>query len=192
MPYRPNTISRSTAMPADCTQCRVRKQSNECESETRLVRARGQALRLPNAGALGALTVRAVPSLRPKDRFVRTRLYLPYFSNRSPPRDHINSCGISAQFSSTYHSVRLHISFAFMGKRTDYYSLEQSLECDPDFFCSHLLEQAPIRSPSGKYCARFFCSHARVRASVPLIRSPSGIPCDQAFCRALTIEQQRG
>ena len=144
-------------------------------------------MRLPNAGALGALTVRALPPLRPKDRFARTRLYLQYFSNRSPPRDYINSCGISAQFLSTYHSVRLHISFAFMGKRTDYFfragarmephqfgqlfctrdrareapfaflyqppsvgSLDQSLECDPDFFCSHFFEQAPIRSPSGK------------------------------------------
>ena len=150
MPYRPHTSYRPTAMPADYTQCRVRKQSNECESETRLVRARGQALRLPNAGALGALTVRAVPSLRPKDRFVRTRLYLPYFSNRSPLRDYINSCGLSAQFLSTYHFVRLHILFAFMGKHTDCYSLEQSLECDPDFFCSYLLEEAPISSPSGK------------------------------------------
>ena len=108
MPYKPHTSSRSTAMPADYAQCRVRKQSNECESETRLVRARGQALRLLNAGALGALKLRAVPSLRPKDRFARTRLYLPYFSSRSPPRDYINSCEISAQFLSTYHSVRLH------------------------------------------------------------------------------------
>ena len=150
MSYKPHTSSRSTAMPADHTQCRVRKQSSGCESETRSVRARGQALRLPNAGAPGALTVRAVPSLRPKDHFARTRLYLQSFSNRSPSRDYIISCGNSAQFLSTYHSVRLHISFAFMGKRTDYHSLEQSLECDPYFFCSHLLEQALIRSPSGK------------------------------------------
>ena len=62
-----------------------------------------------------------MPPLRPKDRFARTRLYLPYFSNRSPPRDYISSCGIPAQFVSTYHSVRLQNSFAFMRKRTDYF-----------------------------------------------------------------------
>ena len=39
---------------------------------------------------------------------------------------------------------------------------------------------------------RFFCSHARARASVPLIRSPSRNQFDPAFCRALTIEHRRG
>ena len=107
--------------PADYTQCRVRNQSSGCESEKRLVKSQWSGVAITERGALGALTVHALPPLRPKDRFGLTRLYLPYFSNRSPPWDCFNSCGISAQFLSTYQSVHLHNSFAFMGKRIDYY-----------------------------------------------------------------------
>ena len=49
-PYRPHTSSRSTAMPADHTQCRVRKQSNECESETRLVKSQRSGVALTERG----------------------------------------------------------------------------------------------------------------------------------------------
>ena len=50
MPYRPHTSSRSTAMPADYTQCRVRKQSNEFESETRIVKSQRSGVALTERG----------------------------------------------------------------------------------------------------------------------------------------------
>ena len=50
MPYRPHTSSRPTAMPADYSQCRVRKQSNECESEKRLVKSQRSGVAFTERG----------------------------------------------------------------------------------------------------------------------------------------------
>ena len=49
-------------MPADYTQCRVRKQSNECESEKRLVKSQRSGVALTEYGARGALAGRALPT----------------------------------------------------------------------------------------------------------------------------------
>ena len=49
-------------MPADYTQCRVRKQSNECESEKRLAKSQRSGVALTEYGARGALAGRALPT----------------------------------------------------------------------------------------------------------------------------------
>ena len=54
-PYRPNTSSHSAAMPADYTQCGVRKQRYECKSETRLVKSQRSGGALTERGGFWGL-----------------------------------------------------------------------------------------------------------------------------------------
>ena len=82
-------------MPADYTQCRVRKQSNECESEKRLVKSQRSGVALTEYGARGALAGRALPTSTACGR--KTVL---------PPRDYINSFAFTIR--SPSHFVRLH------------------------------------------------------------------------------------
>ena len=102
-------------MPAEYTQCRVRKQSNECESGKRFVKSQRSGVALTEYGARGALAGRALPTSTACGR--KTVL---------PPRDYINSfaftiCSPSREHASIiffgpelglYQFVRLHNSFA--------------------------------------------------------------------------------
>ena len=110
MQYSSHTSPRLTACPADYTQCRVRKQSNECGSEKRLVKRQWLGIALTVCGARGTLAVHAATST------ARGR------TSALPSRDMSNiffqpraMCRIPTQFLSTLNP------FAFMGKRIDYF-----------------------------------------------------------------------
>ena len=60
--HRSHTSPRPTAMPAGYTQCRVRKRSNECESEKRLVKRQWLGIALTVCRARGTLAVHAAAS----------------------------------------------------------------------------------------------------------------------------------
>ena len=152
-------------MPAD-TQCRVRKRSNECESEKRLVRARGQALRLPNTGLAGpwpAVHCRPAP-------LTAERPFCPHgtISIRSP-------------------------SFAFMGTRTDYFLSGRSSNGIAhgrhlSFFLIHRRASAYYRpfEPDFLYARSCMRRHLRCRASAH--SSNFGTPSRSSYERACWLE----
>ena len=132
--HRSHTSPRSPAMPADYTQCRVRKQSTECESEKRLVKCQRPGLALTEIRGswdLGGSCCHQHRS-RPNDRFAFTDYIHHIFSteshvynfrsvfehaqsvllhgrdrNRSPSRDYINP------FTCTRDHAWRHLSLSF-------------------------------------------------------------------------------
>ena len=110
-------------MPVDYTQCQVRKQSNECESEKRLVKSQRSGVALTEYGARGALAGRALPTstacvrktvLPPRD-YINSFA----FTIRSPSREHASIIFFGSELG-LYQFVRLHNSFAFTGTRINY------------------------------------------------------------------------
>ena len=91
-------------MPADYTQCRARKQSNECESENRLVKSQRSGVALTEYGAREALPGRALPTSTACGR--KTVL---------PSRDYIISSAFTIRSPS-----REHASIIFSGRSWDY------------------------------------------------------------------------
>ena len=184
-------------MPADYTQCRVRKQSNKCESEKRLVKSQRSGVALTEYGARGALggpCITAKHRLRPKNHFSLTGKRIDYFfSDRS--WDYIKF-------------ARLHNSFAFTETRIDYF-FRAGARTEPHigdifrFFLSTAdrrltadrSNQISVRviatigitrgrktvSPSRNVISIPFWPHAHNRAPALLNCSSSGIPCDPAF-----------
>ena len=108
--YRSHTSPRSTACPADYTQWRVRKQSNECGSEKRLVKRQWLGIALTVCGTRGTLAVHAATSTaRGRTTALPSRdISTIFFQPRA-------MCRISAQFLSRLNP------FAFTGKRIDYF-----------------------------------------------------------------------
>ena len=102
-------------MPADHTQCRVRKQSDECESEKRLVKSQRSGDALTEYGARGALAGHALPPSTACGR--KTAL---------PSRENAliiffgPELGLY-QIRSPSPFARLHNSFAFTETRIDYF-----------------------------------------------------------------------
>ncbi|CAN0433335.1 unnamed protein product [Ascophyllum nodosum] len=91
-------------MPADYTQCRVRKQSNECESEKRLAKSQRSGVALTEYGARGALAGRALPTSTACGR-----------NTVLPSGDCINSFAFTIRSPS-----REHASIIFLGRGWDY------------------------------------------------------------------------
>ena len=144
------------------TLCRVRKQSKECESENRLVKSQRSGVALTERGGswgLGGSCIAAIAAERP----LCPHGIIPAIFFQPEPM-----CGIPASFRSPSRetasiifferelewnrinlgrfSVRAiahvrHLSLFFY-LPPSVGSLEQSLECDADFFCSHFFERA--------------------------------------------------
>ena len=107
----PTRAPARTQCPADYTQCRVRKQSNECESEKRLVKRQWLGIALTVYGARGTLAVHAATNIAHgrTTALPSQDISTIFFQPRA-------ICKISAQFLSTLNP------FAFRGKRIDYFS----------------------------------------------------------------------
>ena len=116
-------------------QCRVRKRSNKCGSENRLVKSQRSGVALTERG--GSWGPRRFVHLPPSTACGRI-IFGPELGLYQ------NSLAFTAQILSTYRSVRLHNSFTCMGNRIDYFSsgssdgtapsigsLEHFRECDP-------------------------------------------------------------
>ena len=102
-------------MPADHTQCRVRKQSDECESEKRLVKSQRSGDALTEYGARGALAGHALP---PSTACGRTTAL--------PSRENALIIFFGPELGlyrirSPSSFARLHNSFAFTETRIDYF-----------------------------------------------------------------------
>ena len=89
--------------PADYTQCRVRKQSNECESEKRLVKSQWLGVALIECGARGTLAVHAAASTaRGRTTALPSRDYIGHIFSTESHVQNFRSVFEHAQ------SVRLH------------------------------------------------------------------------------------
>ena len=146
--YRSHTSPRPTACPADYTQFRVRKQSNECESEKRLVKRQWLGIALTVCGARGTLTVHAGAGIaRGRTTALPSREYIYHIF---PTESHVHN------FHSVFEhaqSVRLHGKTHWLlfraGARTE------SRQRGPDFLCADRAREA-FSLPSIGLLEQFF------------------------------------
>ena len=115
--YRSHTSPRSTACPADYTQCQVRKRSNECENEKRLVKRQWLGVALTECGARGTLAVHALPPSTACGR----KTALPSRENastRSPLRGYTYHIFPTGSLVQNFRSVLAHASICSPSRET--------------------------------------------------------------------------